>query len=133
MENVFFSGVNFCYSRYYLSIPNFGGDLTVHTQLPLFSDTHFLDIDWISALPYTLVTMLMTNDKTKLPILTHPSAPPLPYNWPRHACTPEQIAKLEELKGMVPDMLVKDEGRAEEEAWCDESCLLRYLRATKVR
>ncbi|KAI9007340.1 CRAL-TRIO domain-containing protein [Gaertneriomyces semiglobifer] len=70
--------------------------------------------------------------KTHAPIVKHPNPPPVPPNWPRHNSTPEQIALLEEFKTKLPNLLSSDETqRLKEEAWADDACLLRYLRATK--
>ncbi|TPX65183.1 hypothetical protein SpCBS45565_g05336 [Spizellomyces sp. 'palustris'] len=69
--------------------------------------------------------------KTTYPIKAPPSPPPVPDNWPRCLYNEEQIAQLDQLKELVPPLLTTGDERTEEEAWCDDACLLRYLRATK--
>ncbi|KAI8820675.1 CRAL-TRIO domain-containing protein [Fimicolochytrium jonesii] len=74
--------------------------------------------------------------KTDIPILkfegTEHAAPKVSENWPRVGYTEEQLSQLEAVKKAIPDILSKTpEIRAEEEQWCDDACVLRYLRATK--
>ncbi|KAJ3020802.1 hypothetical protein HKX48_000183 [Thoreauomyces humboldtii] len=65
-----------------------------------------------------------------LPILHHPSPPPPLEGWPRSLYTPEQLALLDDLALRIAPT-VASETHAEEKAWADDACLLRYLRAVK--
>ncbi|KAI9099766.1 CRAL-TRIO domain-containing protein [Phlyctochytrium arcticum] len=71
---------------------------------------------------------------SKLPILTPPASSirPLPQDWPRCLYTPDQLAHLDEFKTqLLPEILKAGGFGQKEELWCDDACLLRYLRATK--
>ncbi|TPX57032.1 hypothetical protein PhCBS80983_g04126 [Powellomyces hirtus] len=67
------------------------------------------------------------------PILHHPDPlPAVPENYPRGLYTEEQITKLDALHAKIQPVLQPASTNGDDEAkWCDDPCLLRYLRAVK--
>ncbi|KAJ3273167.1 hypothetical protein HK104_004310 [Borealophlyctis nickersoniae] len=68
---------------------------------------------------------------THTPIIRPPVFPKVPENYPLHNLDASQKEKFATFRAQVPSLLTSDDLRSLEEKWCDDGCLLRYLRATK--
>ncbi|KAJ3146761.1 hypothetical protein HDU89_006016 [Geranomyces variabilis] len=82
---------------------------------------------------------------SSVPILVNPSPPPVPVGYPRAQYNADQLSKLnalrEKLTASNPALATTAANSAspspsassghDDAAWCDDACLLRYLRAVK--
>lgn len=70
---------------------------------------------------------------TTTPILQCARDISLPQDYPLHDLDADKLDMLKEFRTAVESFFLKEASveRLREEAWCDDACLLRYLRATK--
>lgn len=69
-----------------------------------------------------------------LPIisLTIDELPHVHPSYPLDGLTPTQLTRLDELKDFLVAIISRDQIQGQKERrWCNDACLLRYLRATK--
>ncbi|KAJ3151611.1 hypothetical protein HDU86_006030 [Geranomyces michiganensis] len=95
--------------------------------------------------------MSSSSTSSSVPILVNPSPPPVPAGYPRARYTPDQLQKLDAVREKLiannPALAAAaatstnnnpaspsppaGDNLHDDAAWCDDACLLRYLRAVK--